>query len=220
MQKNHFSYLLVALLIFIVVVPIVYDLGLMSLRVSRALAIFCVLAVGVWSLRGTGQLYFIGMFVAIAGILLNVLAFLSENDALHVVSSLVLVVFLLLATFSTLRLVAVGNDISPNRIIGAICIYLMLGAMWSIAYAVVEFVQPGSFRGLTELVSATWNPDWIYYSFVTLTTLGYGDITPITHTARSLTLAEAIVGQFYIAVLVAGLVAAYISAKRDSSEDD
>ena len=126
----------------------------------------------------------------------------------------------MLATFSALRLVAVGNDISPNRIIGAICIYLMLGAMWSIAYAVVEFVQPGSFRGLTELVSATWNPDWIYYSFVTLTTLGYGDITPITHTARSLTLAEAIVGQFYIAVLVAGLVAAYISAKRDSSEDD
>lgn len=53
----------------------------------------------------------------------------------------------------------------------------------------------------------------MYYGFVTMTTLGYGDITPLTSTARALSIAEAITGQFYTAVLVAGLVSAYISSK-------
>jgi uncharacterized membrane protein len=92
--------------------------------------------------------------------------------------------------------------------------------MWSIAYSVLEYFQPGSFKGLTELAMPAWNPDWIYFSFVTITTLGYGDITPLTQTARSLSFAEAITGQFYIAVLVAGLVSAYISSKRDSNDRD
>jgi hypothetical protein len=220
MQKNNFSYLLAALLIFIIGVPIANDVDFISLRVARVLGITCLLAVGVWSLRGAGRLFFAGMFVVIAGIILNVLSFARESDTLHFISIIVLFVFLLLATVNALRQVAVGNEISPNRIVGAICIYLLLGVMWSIAYSVVEFLQPGSFKGLTELVPSAWNPDWVYYSFVTITTLGYGDITPLTQTARSLSFAEAIVGQFYIAVLVAGLVSAYISAKLGSSDDD
>ena len=57
---------------------------------------------------------------------------------------------------------------------------------------------------------------WLYFSFVTLTTLGYGDITPVSATARSLSFMQAVAGQFYVAVLVAGLVSAYISDRRDS----
>jgi len=53
--------------------------------------------------------------------------------------------------------------------------------------------------------------DFVYYSFVTLTTLGYGDIVPLSATARSLVYMEAIFGQFYIAILVAGLVSIHIS---------
>ena len=71
---------------------------------------------------------------------------------------------------------------------------------------------------MTEMVSPLRNPDWIYFSFVTITTLGYGDITPVTQTAKTLSFTEAIVGQFYIAVLVAGLVSAYISTKKDGSD--
>jgi hypothetical protein len=117
-----------------------------------------------------------------------------------------------------MRQVAVGTEINPNRIVGAICVYLLLGVMWSAIYMTIEFFQPGSFRGLTDVTSPVWNPDWIYFSFVTITTLGYGDITPLTQTARSFAFAEAIVGQFYIAVLVAGLVSAYISARQSNDE--
>lgn len=218
MQSNNFSYLLVALLIFIVAVPIAYDTGLVSLQVSRILGITCLLAVGIWSLRGAGRLFSVGMIVVVVGIILNLLSVTREDDALHVVSMLAMFVFLSLAIYSTLRQVAIGNDISANRIVGAICIYLLLGVMWSIVYAVVEYSRPGSFEGLTEALSPAWNPDWIYFSFVTITTLGYGDITPLSQTARSLAFAEAIMGQFYIAVLVAGLVSAYISAKQGGGE--
>ena len=220
MQKNNFSYLLVALLIFIIGLPITLDLELVSPQVSRALGVTCLLAIGIWSLRGAGWLFSAGMLLVIVGIIFNGLAVARNNDALHIVAMLTLFIFLLLATYTAMRQVAVGNDINPNRIVGAICIYLLLGVMWSIAYGVIEYLQPGSFKGLTEAAEPAWNTDWVYYSFVTITTLGYGDITPLTQTARSLSFAEAIVGQFYIAVLVAGLVSAYISAKQGGSDSD
>ncbi len=220
MQRNNFSYLLVALLIFIVGVPITLDFHLISLQVSRVVGITCLLAIGIWSLRGAGWLFSAGMLVVIVGTILNGLSVTREDDTLHVISLLALFLFLLLASFNAMRQVAVGNEINPNRIIGAICVYLLLGVMWSIAYAVIEYSQPGSFKGLTEAVAPAWNTDFVYYSFVTITTLGYGDITPLSQTARSLSFAEAIVGQFYIAVLVAGLVSAYISAKQGGSDSD
>lgn len=220
MRKDNFSYLLVALLIFIVGVPIIYDFKLISLPVSRIVGITCLLAIGIWSMRGAGRLFSIGMAIAIIGIILNLWSVARADDTLHIYSMMVIFAFLLLASYSAMRQVAIGNDISPNRIVGAICIYLLLGVMWSIAYAVTEHLQPGSFRGLAEGVSASGSRDWVYYSFVTLTTLGYGDITPLTQTARSLSLVEAIVGQFYIAVLVAGLVSAYISAKQEGGTRD
>ena len=219
-MNNNFSSLLIALLIFVIGIPVASDLDLISLQMSRILGAFSLLAVGVWSLRGAGRLYSAGMLVAITGIVLSILSIVRASDMLHVITLLAIFVFLLLATFNAFRQIAVGNDISPNRIVGAVCVYLLLGVMWSIAYTVLEYMQPGSFKGLTELVSPTSDLDWIYFSFVTITTLGYGDITPLTQTARSLAVAEAIVGQFYIAVLVAGLVSAYIASKRNSNDRD
>jgi hypothetical protein len=219
-MNNNFAYLLIALLIFVIGVPVATDLDLISLQTSRVLGASSLLAVGVWSLRGAGRLYSAGMLVAITGIVLSILSIVRESDMLHVIALLAMFVFLLLAIFNAFRQIAVGNDINPNRIVGAVCVYLLLGVIWSIAYSVLEYMQPGSFKGLTELVSPASDLDWIYFSFVTITTLGYGDITPLTQTARSLAVAEAIVGQFYIAVLVAGLVSAYISSKRDSNDRD
>ena len=209
-----------ALLIFLIGLPVAYDLDLMSTPVLRAIGASSLLAIGIWSLLGTGRLFAAGMILVVIGIVLNVAFSLLDNAILQVSSLIALFSFLLLATINALRLVAIGNEISSNRIVGAVCIYLLFGVMWSIGYALLELSEPGSFRGLSELALSGWNSDWVYYSFVTLTTLGYGDITPISRTARVLTYSEAIVGQFYLAVLVAGLVSAYISAKRSGSKPD
>lgn len=217
MRENNFSYLFLALLVFLIGIPVAYDLNLMTIPVLRLIGISSLLAIGIWSLLGAGRLFAAGMILVVIGILLNVVFSLTGNALVQIASLIALFAFLLLATINALRLVAVGNEINSNRIVGAVCIYLLFGVMWSIAYALLEFSEPGSFKGMSELALSTWNSDWIYYSFVTLTTLGYGDITPVSQTARVLTYSEAITGQFYLAVLVAGLVSAYISAKRDKT---
>ena len=103
------------------------------------------------------------------------------------------------------------QQVSGDAILGAVCGYLLLGIIWSLLYSAVETASPGSFgmpaRGVTE--AATARPDrgiLSYYSFITLSTVGYGDVTPTTPLTRTLAWMEAITGQFYLAVLVAGIV--------------
>ncbi|RLA36101.1 MAG: hypothetical protein DRR15_05715 [Gammaproteobacteria bacterium] len=214
-MKNDFSYLLIALLVFLIAVPIAIDLHLFSPETIRAIGFSAFLAIGLWSLRNSGRTFSAATAFVVVGIVLSVLFAYNNQIIFRFGSTLAMLAFLLLATSQAMQQIAKGNNISANRIVGAICVYLMLGVIWALSYALLEAVVPGSFKGLTEqTASASWNPDWVYFSFVTLSTLGYGDITPMTYSARALSYFEAIVGQFYLAVLVAGLVGAYLSEKQ------
>jgi hypothetical protein len=214
-MKNDFSYLLIALLVFLIGVPIAIDLHLLSPEIIRAIGFSALLAIGLWSLRSSGRVFSAAIAFVVAGIVLSVLFAYNDQMVFRYGSTLSMLAFLLLATSEAMQQIAKGNNISANRIVGAICVYLMIGVIWALSYALLEAVVPGSFKGLTEHVASTsWNPDWVYFSFVTLSTLGYGDITPMTYSARALSYFEAIVGQFYLAVLVAGLVGAYLSEKQ------
>ena len=104
-----------------------------------------------------------------------------------------------------------SRKVTAETIYGAISVYLLMGLTWMTAYGLLERLHPGSFN-----VAAAQNPDSIlssldllYFSFVTLTTLGYGDITPISDAARSLAFMEAITGVMYLTILVARLVGMY-----------
>lgn len=104
-----------------------------------------------------------------------------------------------------------ARDVPADAILGAVCGYLLLGIIWTVLYSAVETASPGSFnmpsRGDAEIMNACPDPGVLsYYSFITLATVGYGDITPATPLARTLAWMEAVAGQFYLAVLVAGLV--------------
>jgi hypothetical protein len=114
---------------------------------------------------------------------------------------------------------------TSERIYGALCAYLFIGILFALLYAHLEYRAPGSFNvgndALLEMASeeASMVPLFTYYSFVTLTTLGYGDITPATDHARSLAWLEALIGQLYLAVMVATLVGIKVSEARGSAED-
>lgn len=95
--------------------------------------------------------------------------------------------------------------VSHLRIQGAIAVYLLFGVLWAHAYHIASLVHVGAFRGPADELSNV--SGWAYYSFVTLTTVGYGDITPVSQVARTLSIAEALTGQLYLAVLIARLVA-------------
>jgi len=215
LQRTNFFYLLIALLILLVAIPLADDLNLASVPLVRGLAFSCLLVIGVWSLKGGGRFFRVGMAFVIAGVILNVLAIQSHSPFFQYGSILLLIGFLLVAIAFTMKQVAIGTDINTNRIVGAICVYLLLGAIWAMLYTLVNAVSPGSFAGFSPMDDFGWDSEWLYFSFVTMTTLGYGDILPVSATARGLAYMQAIVGQFYIAVLVAGLVGAYVSNRGE-----
>jgi len=215
-SHNNFSYMLIALLVFLIGVPMAIDLHLLPPGFIRLVAFSSLLAIGLWSLRESGHIFSTAVGFVIAGIVLNLLSTIFDQVVIVFASALAMLAFLVIAAIVAMKQIAFDHKLSVNRIVGAVCVYLMLGVIWAILYSLLEAAVPGSFAGLTErIMDGGWGPDWVYFSFVTLTTLGYGDILPLTSSARALAYFEAIVGQFYLAVLVAGLVGAYLSENQD-----
>jgi voltage-gated potassium channel len=212
--RTNFFYLLVALLILLIAIPLADDLDLINAPLVRGLVFSGLLIIGVWSLKGGGRHFTVGMAFVIVGVALNVLAIYMPVQVLQHASMLALVGFMFVAIAHTMKQVAIGSDISANRLVGAVCVYLLLGVIWAMAYTIIEMVSPGSFAGFSPMDDLGWDSEWLYLSFVTMTTLGYGDILPVSATARGFAYMQAVVGQFYIAVLVAGLVGAYVSNRN------
>jgi len=212
-RKNHFIYMLIALIVFLVVLPVADGYVESHGAIWRALSFSCLLVVGVWSLQDSHLLFRVALLIVVIGLALNFLAVSPVKGTYIHGSLIILFLFLSLAIGASFRKVLFTDKLTFDRVIGAICIYLMLGSVWAIMYAFLELVNPGSFNGLSAVNPQDWNSDWLYFSFVTLTTLGYGDITPASHTAKVLVYTEAIFGTFYMAVMVAGLVSGYLSAK-------
>jgi hypothetical protein len=111
-----------------------------------------------------------------------------------------------------------------DGVLGAACGYVFLGLAWAVLYSTAERFQPGSFQIADRLATREDPPRPLphvltYYSFVTLTTAGYGDVTPVSPAARTFAWLEALTGQFYLAVVVAGLVALLIESAGRSRAD-
>lgn len=106
------------------------------------------------------------------------------------------------------------QEITFNTISGALCIYFLIATVWTLGYNLMEFLRPGSFelvypvaRDLSDPRFPTpFMPQLAYFSLVTITTLGYGDIVPLSPLAKTFSSAEAFVGQIYLVVMVARLV--------------
>jgi len=112
-----------------------------------------------------------------------------------------------------------SKEVTRDVIIGAVNVYLMVGVAFACTYALIEFLQPGSFTGMEKLIdSPNSQLFFLYFSFITLTTLGYGDISPLTPVGMSTAYIEAIFGQLYLAILVARLVAMYIGNSSKTNE--
>jgi hypothetical protein len=109
-------------------------------------------------------------------------------------------VFLTVVLVQTLR----AGPVTFHRIQGSIAAYLLLGVLWAHAYALLHSLRADAFSGVRS--AADGPRAFLYYSFVTLTTVGYGDVLPVHPAARSLAMLEAVTGPLYLAILVARLV--------------
>ena len=137
--------------------------------------------------------------------------YFTVNPALEFLSAIMGIIFFFHIAITIFVDIFRKKEATINVILGAMCAYFMIGFGWGFIYRLVELITPGSFQIAT--VNEITFSDYSYYSFVTLTTLGYGDITPLTHVTQMLSVFEAAIGQFYLAVLIAGLVGKYIAQK-------
>lgn len=155
------------------------------------------------------------------GILLFVVALVSHwwmilalSPIAVVTATFCAIVFFFFIALSLLFHVFGHERVNSDTIAGAICVFLLIGIIWMLAYQAIHFFNPKAFNNIVaEGFSPAAIVDLAYFSFVTLTTVGYGDITPISRPVRMFVVTEAILGQIYLTVLVARLVGLYASVR-------
>lgn len=159
--------------------------------------------------------------IVITAIIVVVLEWITEFwylPILHVTSLMVTIIFFDLIVVLFITQIARAKSVTPRILMESVIAYLLLGLSFAIMMALITHVDPTafSFPHLKEpmLPEFYYIGEYIYYSFVTLTTLGYGDIVPLTPAAKSFSIFTAITGQMYVAIIIATLVSKYLGQRN------
>lgn len=205
-RQANLSFFLTLLVLFVFVLPLTSVVE-QHLNIYVDIAYSMLLLSGIAIGWGRSFLFYLGVLAGMAGLvtrwasrLYPSLTALRDPTTLFAIAVLILI--LLVQVFKR-------GPVSGSRIQGAIAAYLLLGMAWAHGYAIISRLHPQSFVA-TGAVPAT-PAAWTYFSFITLTTVGYGDIVPGAPVARMLAMGEALAGQLYLAVLIARLVALQVS---------
>ncbi len=211
--------LLIALGILFICVPFVEEIKGGDLIVSLLLSL--VLLAGVLAVAERKRILVIGIMLAIpaiAGRWVNHFRPDLVPPPVFLIAALVLIIFVVA---HLLRFVLRAPSVTTEVLCASISAYLMLGLMWTMAYWLVDQLTPGgAFSFNTNAGTRSMNGfTGFYFSFITLSTVGYGDITPVSRIARWLAAMEAMTGLLYVAVLIARLVSLYSSPKPGDSQN-
>jgi hypothetical protein len=169
-----------------------------------------VVLASLWSLHSSRLWLLTGRALAALAITLAIAGAVWPDRSLQTATWLVAILFFLMSIHLGLQGVLAKGRITSNHLFGAMSVYLLLGVTWALVFGTVYHFAPRSFEGLS-----TGSPsEFLYFSFVTLATLGYGDIAPIHPIARTIVYLEAVVGQLYVAVLIASLVSRHVANRE------
>ena len=218
MNRYRFQFLLAALFALILALPFQHFLGNWG-HYATSLLFFLMLLAAVAAVaqkRVTGVMT-LGLFTA--SIVLKIIGVWYLPDPILMADYIVTTLFM--GTVIMLILGGIFNHghVTLNTICAALSVYLLLAVVWAMLYGLVDLIEPGSFAYNTTIGGDDPSMQFgggrsvipLYFSLVTLTTLGYGDIVPVSPAASMLAVVEAVIGQFYLTVLVAWLVGMYIS---------
>jgi hypothetical protein len=216
LRQNRFALLMVMLLGAFAMAPFAdtfHHASSLYLLVTLAVMVGAVNAV---SERSLGFWIKLAVALVVTGLLIG--HAVCAMPTLYLVGQTFSVLFYLLVSASILRHVLLAERTEANTVFAAISVYLMMATIWAMLYALLEILSPRSFLVNGQPVTpspvggaALAQVEWLYFSIVTLTTLGYGDVLPQTGPARMLAGLEALIGQMYVAVLIAWLVGRYLS---------
>ncbi len=203
-RHGNFRYLLAILILLFVAGPWLQQFGATGAHIINALLVGALLL----SIRSLGpnKLSRISLRVLSLGIFGLTLT----NDT-SLFGQALYIAFFLVVMGHILKEVLTNDRLDIDHVLGAITVYLLAGVIFGLLFMVMDQVDPTSFTGNHSLE----NPSLMYFSLVTLSTLGYGDIVPVTPLARNLAALEALFGQVYLGVFVASLVTSQQS-QRDA----
>jgi len=222
-RRSRYLFLLIALSILLVAYPF-WGRDVIGLA-TFDIMLWSVLLGGLWALHRDPRLLGIALSLAVTVVVGNVATYLYPVREIVLVSCLLDLALLIFVTAIILRHVVEEGRVDADRIFGAVCGYLLIGLTWALIYGALDLIQPGSFDlggppAIPTVAGTDAAPHFadmdpmLYYSLVTLSTLGYGDIVAVTRAARSFSALEAVVGQLYVAVVVARLIGLQILAGR------
>lgn len=212
--QHRFVVLFAALLVFYIFAPVVQELrenrpgwppvleGILFVGLLTGMIVSIMRArAGLWFAAG----------LALPAVALWMLNFWVASEALAILREAFGAAFLIYTIAVVLRYVFHCRHVTYDTVCASLCIYLLLGVLWAQLYAIHEALRPGAFTFSGAAMPpgtsvSEGNTTFLYYSFVTLTTLGYGDIVPVSPISRMLAGLEAIIGQLFLVVLVSRLV--------------
>ena len=175
------------------------------------------LAAAAYSIQGS-RFFKITLLLGFAAISVEfVNFFLSRSTMLLVIGSFISATYLVLVMFAiTLDVIREPLTIRTDNVMGGLCVYVIIGIFWTQLFSTLDLVNPAAFDygihgpalGLVRRYSLL-----LYYSFVTLLTIGFGDVIPVSSMAQTLTVIEGLIGQFYLVFFMASLVGVYVSSQ-------
>ena len=227
-EKTIFDYrfliLLCALVLMLLAAPFARELDIRDRPTYGSLMILVVfsilIAAAVFAASEKRNAVVITIILTASSIILQALFITTKSKALILANLILEIVVIGYVVIVILKHIFTRNRVTVDTISAALCSYLLIGFLWALVYFMYELLMPGSFspspimEGQVSLAKIGDVPTmfqlYLYYSLVTLTTLGYGDVIPISPTMRMCAAIEAFMGQIFIAVLVARLVALQI----------
>jgi hypothetical protein len=204
---NH--YLLASILLVFFIGPVAFDYGLLSI-VNLEILFLLILIFSIFLHQHDTKLFKVTV-VSLIIILINIL-FFDNNESVSQYFLKILIVSI--AIVELFKEIFKTKIIDSHIISSAISIYVLVGIFWYLLFMFLLMIDPDSFdiRNFNpEMVSI----DMIYFSFTTLTTLGYGDITPVSYTAKMWSITEAMMGVMFLAVMISRVVSLFGSKKKN-----
>ena len=211
-QKNNFVYLFFSLVIFLFSAAVTVDFPNSTGDDVFSVVTLLMLVVSLKSLQTERTWKRIVYGLIVFFVLLTALEKFFDHQLYVYLILVTLLIFFLGSFLSAAKQVLTVGDIDANKIIGSLSLYLLLGLTWAMIYLLLLAMDPHSFSGVEV---SNWKQGFsriAYYSFVTLTTLGYGDILPAKHIAEFFVYMEAIIGVFYMAIIVSSLISLRFSS--------
>ena len=209
-SEQRFLFLLISILLLLLLSPFLR--GFLSIKIMLDIFFSLVFISAVNAISSNKRNLVILSVLAIPMLLSIWIGHFIEIQGLSITGSFSGIIFFIYLIITLLRHVFRQERINREVIFAAIVVYLLMGVLWAYVYGTIESIQPNSFSRIKDTMGDQ-RYLFLYYSFVTLTTLGYGDISPITPVASSMAILEAIIGQLYLVVQIAWLVGLRVSQK-------